>query len=112
MIRFASLTWLLTSFAILPVAHAQELQGSAADLNSLESQSIELSTSGQSLDAVAEQINQAAGEPRRGRNFIPVSEVLSSPAFEGVVNEDNDVPDSLAIYDSMGTPSIGFGTEL
>ncbi|MFE4107175.1 hypothetical protein [Almyronema epifaneia] len=114
MIRLATFTGLVlgvVSFWPLS-ALAQEPQGSAADLGPLEARTGELGSGGQSLDTVADQINQSAGTPSRGRNFIPVSEVLSSPALGGVVSEDNDVPDNLAIYDSMGTPSIGFGTEL
>ncbi|WP_346292242.1 hypothetical protein [Sphaerothrix gracilis] len=114
MMRFISFTWLtlgLIGLIAVP-SGADELQGSATDLGPLESRTGELGSGGQSLEAVADQINQAAGEPSRGRNFIPVSEILSSPALGGIVDEDANVPDDLAVYDSMGTPSIGFGTEL
>ena len=110
---FAVLTAISTmSLSVLGLPAFAEPEGSrSSQLLPLEAQTVTVETDPNRLETVTDDINESARPEEDGATDI--TDVLGADFIDDFVDEDGDVnlPMGLTVFSSLGTTSIGFGSD-
>ncbi len=111
--RFAILTTVSTlSLSVLSLPALAEPDGSnSSQLLPLEAQTMTVETDPNRLETVTDDINESARPEKE--DSTDITDVLGADFVDDFVDEDGDVklPMGLTVFSSLGTTSIGFGSD-
>ncbi|MEO0985625.1 MAG: hypothetical protein AAFY20_08760 [Cyanobacteria bacterium J06639_14] len=99
------------SLSLLSLPATAEPDRGSSQLLPLEAQTMTVETDPHRLESVADDINTSA-QPEE-KDSEDITDVIGADFIDDIVDEDGDVklPMGLTIFSTLGTTSIGFGSD-